>query len=259
MPLASLLALWEPMFRQKCRKTFSKTTIAGCVFLTVVFGATTVPGQATHTAPVLELPVRMRQKVEAGKTPAGSKIQAKLVVATLVQGVVIPEDAVLSGEVIESAAKSATDPSRLSIRMDSAEWKNGAVPVALPFTSKIYLTAWYYPAAAPAVQDFPGALPDASHSNSQRRGGSAPYPDPNTPDSPPYSRGNTSGTSNPLPTAPSATISPHRVPMKNMELTRHGDGAVTLTSTRSNIKLDKSTTYVFAAGDLGAVPDSRTP
>jgi len=38
--------------------------------------------------------------------------------------------------------------------------------------------------------------------------------------------------------------------MKNVESTRSSEGAVILTSQHSNIKLDKSTTYVLAAGDL---------
>ncbi len=38
--------------------------------------------------------------------------------------------------------------------------------------------------------------------------------------------------------------------MKNVESMRNSDGAVTLTSKRFNIKLDKQTTYVLAAGDL---------
>jgi len=41
----------------------------------------------------LEFPVIMRQNVAAGKTPVGTKVQAKLVVATLVDGVVVPQDA----------------------------------------------------------------------------------------------------------------------------------------------------------------------
>jgi hypothetical protein len=89
----------------------------------------------------------MRQKVTAGKTTAGTKIQAKLAVATLVKGVVIPQDAILSGEVIESVAKSDSEPSRLSIRMESAQWKNGSVPI------NVYLTAWYYPILSPTARD----------------------------------------------------------------------------------------------------------
>ena len=84
----------------------------------------------------------MRQNVAAGTTPVGTKVQANLVIATMVDSVVIPRDALLSGEVTESVAKSKTDPSRLAIRMDSAQWKNGSSPI------KIYLTAWYYPEAA---------------------------------------------------------------------------------------------------------------
>jgi hypothetical protein len=42
--------------------------------------------------------------------------------------------------------------------------------------------------------------------------------------------------------------------MKNVEFTRNGDGVVTLTSKRSSIKLDKTTTYVLAAGDPAIGP-----
>jgi hypothetical protein len=62
--------------------------------------------------------------VAAGKTPVGAKIKARLAVATLIDGKVIPRSAVFSGEVIDSAAKTA-DASRLAIRMDSMVWKKG--------------------------------------------------------------------------------------------------------------------------------------
>ena len=89
----------------------------------------------------------MRQNVAAGKTSVGAKIQAKLALATLLNGVVIPQDAILSGEVTESVAKSATGSSRLAIRIDSAQWKNGSAPL------KVYLTPWYYPLPLLANQD----------------------------------------------------------------------------------------------------------
>lgn len=240
-----------------------KSAVVAVGLLVTLLGATALLAQSGPAGPVsaaaLEFPVLMRQKVEAGKTPAGTKIQARLTVATLVNGVVIPEGAWLSGEVIESAAKSATEPSRLAIRLNSADWKTGAAPVALAFTSKVFLTAWYYPLAPLTTRDFPHAVLDASHNGTQRPGGAARYPDPNTTDSPPYSRGNTDDAKNPAPTAPSASVSQHRVLMKNVESTGSSGGAVTLTSTRSNIKLDKSTTYVFAAGDLGAGAGLRVP
>jgi len=72
---------------------------------------------------VREFPVILEQSVVAGKT-VGTKVQAKLEVATLVDGTVIPRNAIFSGEVLESVAKTRTDPSRLAIRMDSVQWKN---------------------------------------------------------------------------------------------------------------------------------------
>lgn len=237
----------------------SKSAAVGAALAATLCSAAAVFAQTTHAAAAsmtaLEFPVLMRQKIEAGKTPVGTRIQAKLTVATLVNGVVIPRDAILSGEVIESTFKSATGPSRLSIWLDAAEWKNGPARAALSLPSKIYLTAWYYPLPSPS-QEFPDAISDATHSGRQRRGSATPYPDSDTRDSLPSASGNT--TKNPAPSAPSATVSQHRELMKNIESTHGGSGAVVLTSTHSNVKLDKSTTYVFAAGDLGAGSDSRT-
>jgi hypothetical protein len=247
---------YPPMIRCLAQ-TFAETIRRA--LLAAVLGAAALLGQTTPAAPTstsgLEFPVLMRQNVEAGKTPVGAKVQAKLTVATLVNGVVIPRDAILSGEVTESVAKSATAPSRLAIRMDSAQWKNGSAPVVVGFVSMLYLTAWYYPVAMPTLQDLPDVLPDASQGGRQHRGVSAPYPDPNTPASPPLSHRNTDKITPLAPPVPSATVSPHRVLMKHVESTRHGDGAVTLTSQRFNIKLDKTTTYVLAVGNPTAGHD----
>jgi hypothetical protein len=121
---------------------FDKTIVAGRAVLSVILGSAALlsrqtvsgptPGQqapiAHSSAGAREFPVIMRQNITAGSTPVGAKIQAKLAVATLVDGVVVPRDAILSGEVTESVAKSATDPSRLAIRMDSAQWKKDRRP-----------------------------------------------------------------------------------------------------------------------------------
>ncbi len=53
----------------------------------------------------------MKQDVTAGKTPVGTKVQAKLQVATLVDGTVLPKNTVFSGEVTESVAKSESTSS----------------------------------------------------------------------------------------------------------------------------------------------------
>jgi len=182
----------------------------------------------------------MEQNVVAGKTPVGTKVRAKLQIATLVDSIVCPRNAVLVGEIIESKEKNATDPARLAIRMDSVEWKNKAVPI------KVYLTEWYYPTTmvAPAQDlQYGPEQPATKTWNGQgmyppKTGIYAPFPrkdeDPNTK----------------APDVPSSKMSDHRVSMKDLDVVTSGEGAVTLVSRRANIKLDKMTVYVFAAGDL---------
>jgi hypothetical protein len=229
---------------------FRKTIAVGHAVLTVVLGSAALLSQSPPAPPSssagLEFPVIMRQNVAAGTTPVGTKVQAKLVVATLVNGVVVPQDAILSGEVTESVVKSATDPSRLAIRLDSAQWKNRSAPMVLALAPKVYLTAWYYPAAPPTNQDPSSGLPDDAH-NPRAGNMAGVYPGQRNPTSPPFSGPDRDKDTLP---APASDISQHRVLMKNVESTRNSEGAVTLTSKRFNIKLDKTTTYVLAAGDL---------
>lgn len=207
---------------------------------------------APNTPTGLELPATMREKIVAGITPVGTVVQAKLEVATLVDGIVVPENAILSGEVTESAAKSAAGPSRLAIRMDSAHWKHHGAPQVLTLTKKVYLTAWSYPAAPSTIPDSlyqsPADLP--SSRNMARLGSPAP-PTRRLPDPDDGSEGQ--GGKQPAPTK-TATAAPQRVLMKDVESTRAPDGAVRLTSRHSNIKLDKSTTYVFAGGEFAGGP-----
>jgi hypothetical protein len=199
--------------------------------------ATAVPGCVG-----CEMPVVLRQSVTAGKTKVGTKVEARLVVATLLKGGVIPRDALLSGEVVESAAKTDSEPSRLAIRMDSAEWKNGRA------NFKIYLTAWYYPPAPMAAPDLSYRPLDAQNSSNKNPGGTD-YTEPKNPMSqqkfPPQDADD-----NVAATAPASSISKQRVRMKNIESMRNGDGPVVLVSAKSNIKLDKVTTYVLANGEL---------
>jgi hypothetical protein len=239
-------------------KKLSKAITAGHAVLTVVLGSAVSLSQSTPAPAIsaagLDLPVIMRQNVASGATPVGTKVEGKLAVATLVNGVVVPQDAILSGEVTESVAKSASGPSRLAIRMDSAQWKNGSAPKVLQLTKKVYLTAWYYPAATLTTQDLSSGLPDATHNPRLGSGTAGVYPGQRNPTSPPFPGTDTGTDTLPAPPAPASDISKHRVPMKNVESTRNDDGTVTLTSKRSNIKLDKTTTYVLAAGDSAVGP-----
>jgi hypothetical protein len=189
----------------------------------------------------LEFPVVFEQSVIAGKTPAGTSIQAKLAVATLVDGTVIPRNAVFSGEVIESAAKTKTTPSRLAIRMDSVRWKNlsGAI--------KVYSTAWYYPTKSEAGQNLqygPAQPPNRTWN------GEGQYPDPNSKVYKPFPGSDSDDKNASIPDTPSAITSNQRAQMKDVETTKSNDGAIALVSTHTNIKLDKLTTYVLASEAL---------
>ncbi len=105
----------------------STRRMAVSILVLCVFSCATTLSQqkpaASAPSGTLEFPVVMQQNVAAGKTPVGAKIRAKLEVATLIDGKVVPRNAVFSGEVIESVAKTPTDPSRLAIRINSVLWK----------------------------------------------------------------------------------------------------------------------------------------
>jgi hypothetical protein len=189
-----------------------------------------------------EFPVVFRENVVAGKTTVGTRVEAKLVLATMLKGGVIPRDAVISGQVVESVAKKDGQPSRLSIRMDAAQWKNGSARF------KVYLTAWYYPAAAMAPQDLSYRPMDAQ--NGYKNPGGTDYTEPRNPMSQqkwPPQRDTDNGMDA---AAPASRVSHDRVVMKNVESARNKDGSVELVSDKSNIKLDKLTTYVLAVDEL---------
>jgi len=195
---------------------------------------------ATGNAGTIEFPVIMKQKVEAGKTPVGTKVQAELVMATLVDGKTVPRDAVLSGEVTESVAKTETEPSRLAIRMDSIQWKKGSAPI------KAYLTAWFYPINAGPSPDVRYGPADGPMSKTWN--GMGTYP--GSAASQPFPDTSVTDPQRPTPDTPATSISKHRTLMKDVESARKDDGTVAITCKRFNLKLDKLTTYVMATGDL---------
>jgi hypothetical protein len=195
---------------------------------------------APTAASVQQFPAILQDKVIAGKTPVGTKIQANLVMATLVNGTVVPRNAILSGEVVESAAKSSSAPSRLSIRIDSAQWKGGSIPL------REYLTSWFYPLTpenAPDLQYGP------EQSAKKQWNGMGQYPDPNSKSYQPFPAAGQDDGKNASAAPPASVISSSPVAMKNVESERDGEGNIALVSKRSNLKLDKLTTYLFASQD----------
>jgi hypothetical protein len=214
------------------------------IFILSALSSTVLIGQQSETptpAGALQFPVVLTQNVTAGKTPVGTRVEAKLSVATLVGGKVVPKNALFSGEVIESAAKTASDPSRLAIRMNSIQWKDGSTTLAA------YFDGWFYPTVEEAGQEL------LYGPQSQRRNwnGQGQYPDPNSKVYRPFP-GSDADKSSAAPDTPSSTTSKNCVAMKGVEPQHGVDGRIALVSKRSNIKLDRYTTYVLAAVELAA-------
>jgi len=188
-----------------------------------------------------QFPVLLQQKVVAGKTPVGTHVRANLVIATLVNGKVIPRNAVLSGEVIESQAKSAGEPSRLSLRMDSAQWKDGSA------TIEFYLTSWYYPVtmeAGPNLQYGP------EQSARSTWNGMGQFPDPNSRIYRPFPSAADTDNDPSAIGIPSPMISGRPVAMRDVGFKRSSGGGIALVSKRTNLKLDTLTTYILTGGDV---------
>ena len=214
------------------------TILVHCVLGSGALTGQQKPAETPSLSGVREFPMLMEQGVTAGKTLAGTKVQARLQVATLVDGTVIPRNAVFSGAVVESAAKTKTDPSRLAIRLDSVQWKNGSAAV------KVFLTAGYYPAMDAMGQNLQYGPQQPAN---RTWNGEGQYPDPNSKSYKPFP--GTESDKGAVPDTPSTTTSNHRVIMKDVETINSADGSVALVSKRNNLKLDKLTTYVFAGAD----------
>ena len=97
------------------------------------------PRTTASVAEVQEFPVVFQRSVTAGKTPVGTTIQAKLSMATLLNGIVVPQNAKFLGEIVVSQARTTNQASRLSLRMNSVSWKNGSARV------KVFLSDRFSP------------------------------------------------------------------------------------------------------------------
>lgn len=221
---------------------FTRLALSFLAFLS--FGSIMALGQQTPTASASavaqEFPLVFQQSIVAGKTQVGTRIRAKLRMATLVHRVVIPEGAVFSGEILESVAKANSTPSRLALRIDSAHWKNASAAI------KLYLTGWFYPAV---LQGGPNLQYGPQQSDQRTWNGMGQYPTGSPTYHPfPNSVGNDNGPA--VPQTESSAPSSHRVRMKNVETDRNADGSLALVSSHSNIKLDRSIIYVLASSEL---------
>jgi hypothetical protein len=220
-----------------CPRTLLLSLVLATVYPTILL-CQQKPEPTQPNAPQ-EFPLVLEKAVNAGKTEIGAKVQAKLLVATLVNGKVIPRNAVFSGEVVESTARTKTDPSRIGIRMDSVTWKEGSEPI------KIYLTSWYYPTVADPGQNLRYG-PDQPASRTWD--GQGQYPDQNSHVYRPFPGSDTDKGSG-VPSTANPVQSKDRVLMKDVDVEHLSDGSIVLVCKHNNLKLDRLTTYVFAPGD----------
>ncbi len=185
-----------------------------------------------------EFPVILQQSVEAGKTPAGTKVQGKFAAATLFNGALIPKNAVASGVVVESESKRGNERARLAIRMNTVTWNGGWTPLGA------YLMPLYYPTTEQALPNPPTESPDPDSRTMNGPGqSSSPMSRPSPGNGSEASRGA-------IPNIP--IISDHPVRMRDVTLAPTSDGGIALVSEHANIKLYKLTTYIFAADESSA-------
>ena len=172
---------------------------------------------------------------EAGKTPPGTKVQAKFAVQTLFKGALIPKNAVASGVVVASESKKGKERARLEIRMNTVTWNGGWVPLGA------YLMPLYYPMTEQALPSLPTESADPSSRTMDGPGqSSSPMSRPSPSNGPEAGQGA-------IPNIP--IISDRPVRMRNVELEPTSDGGIALVSEHANIKLYRLTTYVFAADE----------
>lgn len=211
------------------------------VFCAVLYGQQKpAPSAAPATsAPpaVLEFPVILQENLESGKIAVGAKVEAKLTVATLVNRVVIPKDAVFSGVVMESVAQSAKHPSRLAIRMDSVQWKDGSTSI------KAYLIPWYYPKT---IANGPNLQYGPPQSAAATWNGEGQYPNTDSRVYQPFPDGSDKS-AGAIPDTTSSRTANTAARMKDVALAPTTDGGIALVCEHANLKLDKLTTYVLAA------------
>ena len=201
-----------------------RVLVANLIMIVAIATGSWGKQQAGATASLIgmqEFPLVLQSSVLAGKTPVGTKIQAKLTIATLFNGNVVPRNAKFFGEIVVSQAKTKNQPSRLSVRMDSVRWENGSAPV------RGFLTALFYP-----------SITESQNSQSrpvQMKCSSDPDCHEFWP--PPQDVG-------------SSPTSQHLERMKGVDSERTSDGTLALVCRQHTIKLDSSTTYLLMAGDL---------
>lgn len=210
----------------------------------------------SNPQPGLEFPAALQRKVVAGSTPVGFVVNARLTMATLIDGVVIPENAVIIGHVEKSVAKTADAPSVIEIKFDSARWKKGSAPLNL------YLAGAYYPIEFRG----PGDDPSGIHGEVGLTMGGAAQRDPFPSANGGIQNGTGMSNSGGVPTVDAnrqgfpdsrtsmttSEVSKHWVRLENVDTVSTAEGSLQITSKERNLKLDKGTIYLLRTAPVPA-------
>jgi hypothetical protein len=218
------------------------------IVIPILFASLALQAQPARvaTASAQEFPALLTHDIEAGKTTTGTPVNARLMMGTLMSGVVIPEGAVLSGTVEESVAAKDKAPARLRVHITQVQWQSRTAPL------NIYLVDQFYPKNA--NQSSQNAEYDASSSgrndvklrtrNTLERGGFESHTTVEVSD--PASSMKSADSIKPDPPHPgqNSGLSP-RAKLKNATAVRDGEGRVTILSSDKKLKLDRGTCYSF--------------
>ena len=90
------------------------------------------------------LAIQLSQSVRADRSKPGNEVRAKLLTAVLVKGAIaVPAGATVLGVVVESAPRSAQHPSRLSIRFQRVQWRDGDLALNAYMTRQLVIKRSY--------------------------------------------------------------------------------------------------------------------
>ncbi len=117
--------------------------------LLAVVAALLCAGVARGQSPT-ELPdgttmvVQLEQSIRADRAKIGDIVRAKLLAPVLLNGAVaVPEGANIFGVILEAAPLSSDKPSRLSIRFQQAQWRDGNVALNAYLTRHLLMKRTY--------------------------------------------------------------------------------------------------------------------
>jgi hypothetical protein len=231
--------------------------------ISITLWALTAIAQPTRPAAAVaqEFPAVFERKVVAGQVAQGSEFHARLKMATLVRGVVVPEGAELRGVVEESAAKSGDSPSRLKIHITQLKW--GAGEMALD----LYLTDHYdrelTPGNSMSAEQGKTDLPvkgTGSEPSGWRNEGFTSRPVRGTPSSLrtiPLGSDDFDKKNREPSAAPEKAAAATHGKLDGIESVRDASGAILLTSRTHTIKLGRELVYSFEGVAPGAEPAAR--